>query len=131
MCLTNNNTMRNLLPLCFMLGMAFGYLQTGFAQQADTTTLEYRTNRWSEQLAKDLNLPADKLVDFKTIHLDYAQQIQQMRKNEAINMEEKRNQFRGLLLAQRTEIDQLLNDEQYELYVAKAGNWYRKVSVGE
>lgn len=123
--------MRNLLPLCFMLGMAFGYLQTGFAQQADTTTLEYRTNRWSEQLAKDLNLPADKLVDFKTIHLDYAQQIQQMRKNEAINMEEKRNKFRGLLLAQRTEIEQLLNDEQYELYVTKAGNWYRKVSVGE
>lgn len=114
-----------------MLGMAFGYLQTGFAQQADTTTLEYRTNRWSEQLAKDLNLPADKLVDFKTIHLDYAQQIQQMRKNEAINMEEKRNKFRGLLLAQRTEIEQLLNDEQYELYVTKAGNWYRKVSVGE
>ena len=123
--------MRNLLPLCFMLGMAFGYLQTGFAQQADTTTLEYRTNRWSEQLAKDLSLPADKLVDFKTIHLDYAQQIQQMRKNEAINMEEKRNKFRGLLLAQRTEIEQLLNDEQYELYVTKAGNWYRKVSVGE
>ncbi len=114
-----------------MLGLAFGYLQTGFAQQADTTTLEYRTNRWSEQLAKDLSLPSDKLVDFKTIHLDYAQQIQQMRKNEAINMEEKRNKFRGLLLAQRTEIEQLLNDEQYELYVAKAGNWYRKVSVGE
>ncbi len=114
-----------------MLGMALGYLQTGFAQQADTTTLEYRTNRWSEQLAKDLNLPADKLNDFKTIHLDYAQQIQQMRKNEAINLEEKRNKFRGLLLAQRTEIEQLLNDEQYELYVAKAGNWYRKVSVGE
>ena len=123
--------MRNLLPLFFVLGLAFGYLQTGFAQQADTTTLEYRTNRWSEQLAKDLNLPKDKLVDFKTIHLDYAQQIQQMRKNEAINMEEKRNKFRGLLLAQRTEIEQLLNDEQYELYVAKAGNWYRKVSVGE
>jgi hypothetical protein len=123
--------MRNLLPLCFVLGLAFGYLQTGFAQQADTTTLEYRTNRWSEQLAKDLNLPADKLVDFKTIHLDYAQQIQQMRKNEPTNMEEKRNKFRGLLLAQRTEIEQLLNDEQYELYVTKAGNWYRKVSVGE
>lgn len=123
--------MRNLLPLCFMLGMAFGYLQTGFAQQADTTTLEYRTNRWSEQLGKDLGLTADKLNDFKTIHLDYAQQIQQMRKKEAINMEEKRNKFRGLLLAQRTEIEQLLNDEQYELYVVKAGNWYRKVSVGE
>ena len=123
--------MRNLLPLFFVLGLAFGYLQTGFAQQADTTTLEYRTNRWSVQLAKDLGLAEDKLVDFKTIHLDYAQQIQQMRKNEAINMEEKRNKFRGLLLAQRTEIEQLLNDEQYELYVAKAGNWYRKVSVGE
>ncbi len=123
--------MRNLLPLCFVLGLAFGYLQTGFAQQADTTTLEFRTNRWSEQLAKDLNLTADKLVDFKTIHLDYAQQIQQMRKNEAINIEEKRNKFRGLLLAQRTEIEQLLSDEQYELYVTKAGNWYRKVSVGE
>ena len=114
-----------------MLGMAFGYLQTGFAQQADTTTLEFRTNRWSEQLAKDLGLAQDKLTDFKAIHLDYAQQIQQMRKNEAINVEEKRNKFRGLLLAQRTEIEQLLNDEQYELYVAKAGNWYRKVSVVE
>ncbi|WP_373549811.1 hypothetical protein [Haliscomenobacter sp.] len=123
--------MRNLLPLCFVLGLAFGYLQTGFAQQADTTTLEFRTNRWSEQLAKDLSLTADKLKDFKTIHLDYAQQIQQMRKNEAINIEEKRNKFRGLLLAQRTEIEQLLSDEQYELYVTKAGNWYRKVSVGE
>ena len=123
--------MRNLLPLCFVLGLAFGYLQTGFAQQADTTTLEFRTNRWSEQLAKDLSLTADKLVDFKTIHLDYAQQIQQMRKNEAINIEEKRNKFRGLLLAQRTEIEQLLSDEQYELYVTTAGNWYRKVSVGE
>ena len=123
--------MRNLLPLCFVLGLAFGYLQTGFAQQADTTALEFRTNRWSEQLAKDLSLTAEKLVDFKTIHLDYAQQIQQMRKNEAINIEEKRNKFRGLLLAQRTEIEQLLSDEQYELYVTKAGNWYRKVSVGE
>ena len=123
--------MRNLLPLCFVLGLAFGYLQTGFAQQADTTTLEFRTNRWSEQLAKDLSLTTDKLKDFKTIHLDYAQQIQQMRKNEAINIEEKRNKFRGLLLAQRTEIEQLLSDEQYELYVTKAGNWYRKVSVGE
>lgn len=123
--------MRNLLPLCFLLGLAFGYLQTGFAQQTDTTTLEFRTNRWSEQLAKDLGLSADKVKDFKTIHLDYAQQIQQMRNNEAINLEEKRNKFRGLLLAQRTEIEQLLSDEQYEQYVTKAGNWYRKVSASE
>lgn len=123
--------MRNLLPLCFILGLAFGYLQTGFAQQADTTTLEYRTNQWSEKLAKDLGLNGDKLKDFQTIHVDYAQQIQKMRNDEAINIEEKRNKFRGLLLAQRTEIEQLLSDEQYEQYVAKAGNWYRKVSTAE
>lgn len=123
--------MRNLLPLCFVLGLALGYLQTGFAQQADTTTLEYRTNQWSEKLAKDLGLNGSKLKDFQTIHVDYAQQIQKMRNDEAINIEEKRNKFRGLLLAQRTEIEQLLSDEQYEQYVAKAGNWYRKVSTAE
>lgn len=123
--------MRNLLPLCFILGLAFGYMQTGFAQQVDTSTLEYRTSQWSEKLAKELGLSGDKVKDFQTIHLDYAQQIQKMRNDEATNVEEKRNKFRGLLLAQRTEIEQLLNDEQYEQYVAKAGNWYRKVSTAE
>jgi len=123
--------MRNLLPLCFILGLAFGYMQTGFAQQADTATLEYRTSQWSEKLAKELGLSGDKVKDFQTIHLDYAQQIQKMRNDEQVNIEEKRNKFRGLLLAQRTEIEQLLNDEQYEQYVAKAGNWYRKVSTTE
>lgn len=123
--------MRNLIPLCFILGLAFGYMQTGFAQQVDTTTLEYRSNQWSEKLGKELGLGADKLQDFQIIHLEYAQQIQKMRNNEGLNLEEKRNKFRGLLLAQRVEIEQLLNDDQYEKYVAKSGNWYRQVSTGE
>ena len=123
--------MRNLRPLCFLIGLVIGCLQTGFAQQTDSISLESSANQWSEKLAKDLGISPEKVENFKTIHLDYAQQIQKMRSNPQVNLEEKRNKFRGLLLAQRAEIAQLLTDEQYEQYVAKSGNWYRKVSTGE